>query len=93
MTLINSDFEFGKNKIVGLFHSNTPIFFLRDPELVNEIYTNLNKYVMKYPYLSEIGDRFFEFGIQNTATDDNWKKKRHIQSSGLYKQKVIAMGN
>ena len=56
VTVINEDLGFGKlPKVIGLFTSfESPLLFITDPEMMNEVYVGKNKFIDKHDYLSRV---------------------------------------
>lgn len=57
--------DFGTNipKIYGIFNNFEPTLYIRDPDMLNEIYGSKNKYFDKHPTLKNIFGPMIRDGI------------------------------
>ena len=61
--MIEEDLGTNIPKVIGIFNSFEPTLYIRDPEMLNEIYGSKNKYFDKHPCFKNIFGILINDGI------------------------------
>ena len=65
--------------------------WIADPEMVNEIYVQQNKYIDKYPKYQRVWQAFTGNSILFNSSNELWAAKRKHLSMAFYKDKLTPM--
>ncbi len=68
-----------------------PNLFIRDPELLNELYITKNKYFDKYDLIRNLFYPLMGDSILLSDSSEVWGKKRKTLSTAFYKEKLLMM--
>lgn len=85
-------FPIGKvPKIVATYLGRKGLLTINDPEVLNEIYVTMNKFIDKHPKTQRVLKSLTGDSILFNPSNELWAQKRKHLSAAFYKDKLNAM--
>jgi len=87
--MMKEDFPDRTPPVLGLYNGFTPTLFIRDLEMIYDLYVRKNKYFDKEPLIYRMRYPLFGDSILFAPTNEEWAMRRKHMAAAFYKEKLI----